>query len=199
MCQFNASTTASFLHKWHLRAVSRAFYCAWHTKSAWRGARWGLALRGRRHFGQFSPAPSLTARWAALLQHIAHLLPDGFLDGIKRACRPQFFKLSIDEALAEVRSFGAHVYVETLEVQLLPDEPFATHLLHEALHIGAEAEVRHATVAKDGLHLLVALSRSSSCRERSRAAHLSARRGDARALFIRQLRRATRPLHAKGA
>ena len=79
----------------------------------------------------------------ALLQHIAHVLPDGLVDSIERACRPQFLKLSIDEALAEVRAFGTHVYVETLDVQPLPDGPFATHLLHEARHIGVKARVRY--------------------------------------------------------
>ena len=144
--QFNAS--APFAQKWRLRAVSRAFHCAWHTKRAWRGMRWHLALRWKDH-GQYGPGPSLAAEWTALLQHIAHLLPDGFLDSIERACRPQFLKLSIDEALAEVRSFGAHVYVETLDVQPLPNEPFATHLLHEARHIGVEGQVRRATVLKE--------------------------------------------------
>ena len=94
-------------------------------------------------YGQFGPGPSLAAEWMALLQRIAHLLPDGLLDIIERMCRPQFLELSIDEALAEVRSFGAHVYVETLNVEPLPDEPYATHLLHEARHIGVKEEVRH--------------------------------------------------------
>ena len=95
------------------------------------------------------PGPPLANQWTALLQHIAHLLPDGFLDGIERACRPQFVELSIDEALAEVRSFGAHVYVETLDVRPLPDGSFATHLLHEARCIGVRGQVRHATVPKE--------------------------------------------------
>ena len=76
------------------------------------------------------------------------MLPDGFLDSIERAYRPQFCPLSIGEALAEVRSFGAHVYVETLDVQPLPDGPFATHLLHEARHIIMRGQVRHARVEK---------------------------------------------------
>ena len=89
----------------------------------------------------------------ASLQHMAHLLPGGFFDGIERACRPQFLKLSINEALAEVRSFGAHVYVETLYVQQMPDEPFVTHLLHEARRICVRGWVRHATVAQES-HVL---------------------------------------------
>ena len=139
--QSNASTAAPFAHKWRLRAVSRAFYRAWHTRRAWRGTRWHLTLR-RKDSGDFGPGPSLAAEWMASLQYIAHLLPDGFLDTIERACRPQFLELSIDETLAEVRSFGAHVYVDRLDVQPLPDEPFATHLLHEARHIGVKGRVR---------------------------------------------------------
>ena len=146
--QFNVSTAAPFAHKWRLRAVSRAFHCAWHTRHAWRGTRWHLALRWS-DYGHFGPEPSLAAEWTALLQHIAHLLPDRFLDIIERACRPQFLELSIDEALAEVRSFSAHMYVGTLDVQPLPDEPFATHLLHEAHDIGVKGRVRHATVAQE--------------------------------------------------
>ena len=146
--QFDAPTAVSFSQKWRLRAVSRAFHCAWHTKRAWCGMRWHLVLCGR-DCGQFGPEPSLASKWTALLQRIAHLLPDGFLNSIERACRPQFLKLSIDEALAEVRSFDAHVHVETLDVQPLPDDPFATHLLHEARHISVRGRVRHALVAKE--------------------------------------------------
>ena len=83
------------------------------------------------------------------MEHIAHLLPDGFSDSIEHVCRAQFRKLSIDAALAEVRSFGVHVYIETLDVYSLPDEPFATHLLHEARHIGVKGRVRHATVVEE--------------------------------------------------
>ena len=82
----------------------------------------------------------------ALLQHIAHLLPDGLLDCIERVGQPQFPRLSIDEALAEVRLFGARVHVEMLDVVPLPDEPFTTHLLHEARRIGVRGQVRHGTV-----------------------------------------------------
>ena len=136
------------MHKWRLRAVSRAFHCAWHTKRAWCGTRWHLVLR-RINAGLVRPGPPLAAEWTALLQHIAHLLPDSFLDSIGRACRPQFLKLSIDEALAEVRSFGANVYVETLDVQPLPNGSFTTHLLHEARHISVRGRVRQATVRKE--------------------------------------------------
>ena len=76
-----------------------------------------------------------------LLQHIAHLLPDGFLNSIERAYRPQFDPLPIDE---------------TLDVRPLPDEPFATHLLHEAHHIGVIGEVRHSIALKESYVLLVA-------------------------------------------
>ena len=156
---FIPSTAVPLAHKWRLRAVSRAFHCAWHTKRAWRGTRWSLMLCivDRDLFG---PEPSLSAECMASLQHIAHLLPDGFLDGIERACRPQFLKLSVDEALAEVRSFGAHMYVETLNVQPLPDEPFATHLLHEARRIGIKGEVRHAAVLTKKSHLLAVVART---------------------------------------
>ena len=133
-----------------------------------------------------------------LLQQIAHLLPDGFLDSIERACRPQFLELPIDETLVEVQSFGAHVYVETLDVLPLPDEPFVTHLLHETRYINVKEEVRHATVAGEGRILLVSLARTS-CSQHSHAAHFSARRGGARALLIRRLQRAPRPLHAESA
>ena len=143
--QCNAS--APFARKWRLRSVSRAFHCAWHTRHAWRDTRWHLELR-KEDYGQSGQGPSLAAKWTAPLQYIAHLLPDGFLDTIERACRPQFLKLPIDAALNEVRSFGAHVYVETLDMQPLPDEPFATHLLHKARDIGVKKEVRHATVHK---------------------------------------------------
>ena len=146
------NSSAPLAEKWRLRAVSRAFHCAWHTRHAWRGTRRHLALR-RWIYGQFGPGPSLAAEWMALLQRIAHLLPDGFLDTIERACRPQFLKLSIDEALAEVRSLGAHVYVEALGVQPLPDDPFTTHLLHEARRISAGGRVRRATVLKIESHL----------------------------------------------
>ena len=159
--------------------------------------RWHLDLT-RRDYGQYGPVPSLAARWTAPLQHIAHLLPDGFLDTIERACRPQFLALSIDAALAEVRSFGAHVYVETFDVQPLPDEPFATHLLHEARHIGVKEEVRNATVRKEKVLFSVALPRPCF-RQRLHAAHLSTRQGGACALLIRQLQRAARPLHAESA
>ena len=146
--RFNTSAAAPFVQKWRLRAVSRAFHCAWHTKRAWRGTRWHLALR-RADYGQFGPEPSPAAEWTALLQHIAHLLPDGFLDTIECASRPQFLKSSVDAALAEVRSFGAHVNVETLDVRPLPDGPFTTHLLHEAHYINLSGRVSYSRVRKE--------------------------------------------------
>ena len=195
--RFNASAAVPFAQKWRLRAVSRAFYCAWYTKRAWRGTRWHLALCKEGHF-PYIPGLALADRWTALLQHIAHLLPDGFLDGIERAYQSQFRALSIDEALAEVRSFGAHVYVETLDVQPLPDGPFTTHLLHEAHHIGVRGHARHMQQFQKIITSLSGFG-PNACQQRSHAAHLCARRGGARALFIRQLQRAARPLHAESA
>ena len=159
--KFDTSAAVPFVQKWRLRAVSRTFHCAWHTKRAWRGTRWHLALYRRGGYGQYGLGPSLVGRWKALLEQIAHLLPDAFLDSIEHACRSQFRKLSIDAALAEVRSFGVHVYVETLDVQPLPDEPFAMHLLHDARHIGMQGGVRHDRVAKESRVLLVASARLS--------------------------------------
>ena len=140
MRKFNSS--APFAQKWRLRAVSRAFHCAWHTKHAWRGTRWHLTLR-RTDYGHSGPGPSLTAEWIALLRHIAHVLPDGLVDSLERACQPQFHSLPIDEALNEVRSFGECVYVETFDVLPQPDGPFVTHLLHDARHVSVQVPVRH--------------------------------------------------------
>ena len=155
--QFDASAAVPFAQKWRLRAVSRAFHCAWHTRRAWRGTRWHLTLR-REDYGKYFAGSPLAAEWTALLQRIAHLLPDGFLDSIERAYRPQFRQLSIDAMLVEVRSFGAHVLVETLDMQPLPNTPFATHLLHQARHIGIKGRVSHATVTRDNHVLLGALA-----------------------------------------
>ena len=161
MWQASASAAEPFAEKWRLRAVSRAFHCAWHTRRAWRNTRWHLVLR-REDNNRFYQEVSVAAEWTAPLQHIAHLLPDGFLDTIVRACRPQFLELSIDAALNEVRSFGAHVYVETLNVLPLPDDAFATHLLHEARHISVKGEVRHATVREQS-RILSETATPSSC------------------------------------